>query len=103
MVGVYFRVPDDERVFVGHYRHAHAEMSAAQAASLISGAEDARGYEVLIPRRIQPEEIHAVRAVNAVVGWRYYPEAKGRKPFCRCRSCNRGEIRGARLWRGQEG
>ena len=47
-MGVYFRVPDAEPVFVGHYRHAHAEMSAAEAARLIMEAPDPRGYEVLV-------------------------------------------------------
>lgn len=96
-VGVYFRVPDAEPVLVGHYRHAHAEMTAAEAARLILDAADPRGYEVLVPRRVEAAEVQAVRAVNRVVGWRYYPEAKGRKPFCSCRSCNRGEIRAKRL------
>ncbi|MFN8096173.1 MAG: type I methionyl aminopeptidase [Vicinamibacteria bacterium] len=52
---------------------------------------------LLVPRRVEAAEVQAVRAVNRVVGWRYYPEAKGRKPFCSCRSCNRGEIRAKRL------
>jgi len=97
-VGISFRCPDEERVFVGHYRHAHAAMSAAAAAKLIMDAPDARGYEVIVPRRIDAGEIQSVRSVNRVVGWRYYPEAKGKQPFCRCRACSRGEIRAKRLW-----
>lgn len=96
-VGIYFRVPDAEPVFVGHYRHAHAPMSAAAAAQLIMTAPDARGYEVIVPRRVDPTEIRTVRPVHRVVGWRYYPEAKGQQPFCRCKACNRGEIRAQRL------
>jgi hypothetical protein len=101
-VGVYFRVPDAEPVFVGHYRHAHAAMSAVAAARLIMDAPDARGYEVIIPRRIGAAEVQSVRSVNRVVGWRFYPEAKGRQPFCRCKACNRGEIRAKRLWAADE-
>lgn len=96
LVGIHLRIPDEDPVLVGHYRHAHAPMSAAGAARLIMDAADPRGYEVLVPRRIGPDEIQSVRSVNRVVGWRYYPEAKGRKP-CRCRACTRGEIRAARL------
>jgi hypothetical protein len=73
-------------------------MSAAAAATPIMDAPDARGYEVIIPRRIDAAEIQSVRSVNRVVGWRYYPEAKGKQPFCRCKACNRGEIRAKRLW-----
>jgi hypothetical protein len=101
-VGIHFRIPDEEPVLVGHYRHAHTAMSAAEAGKLIMDAADARGYEVIVARRIEADEIHSVRSVNRVVGWRYYPEAKGRKPFCRCRACNRGEIRATRLWAAEE-
>src|SRR5262245_55172705 len=52
-IGVYFRVSDDEPVLVGHYRNAHSEMAAAEAARLIMEADDPRGYEVIVPRRIE--------------------------------------------------
>src|SRR5215471_14576135 len=55
-VGIYFRVRDAEDVFVGHYRHAHVRMSAAAAAKLILNATDARGYEVIVPRRIESRD-----------------------------------------------
>jgi hypothetical protein len=97
LVGVYFRVPSSEPVLVGHYRQAHAPMTAGRAARVIMEAEDPRGYEVIVPRKIEPKAIHAIRAVHRVVGWRYYPEAKGKKPFCGCQSCTRGEIKSRRL------
>lgn len=96
-VGVYFRIPDSEAVVVGHYRLKHTAMAASAAARLISNMAHARGYEVIIPRPIAPSEIHAIRPVHRVVGWRYYPEAKGKKPFCGCPSCTRGEIKSKRL------
>jgi hypothetical protein len=96
LVGVYVRVPDREPVLVGHYRIAHTAMSAARAARLIMDAPDPRGYEVIIPRKVDAKEIHAVRGVPQVVGWRYYPEAKGRKP-CGCPACARGDIKAKRL------
>jgi len=96
LIGVYFRVPDREAVLVGHYRRDHAPMTAAKAARLIMEAPDARGYQIVIPRKIEADEIQAIRAVHRVVGWRYYPEAKGQKP-CGCPACTRGDIRSKRL------
>lgn len=96
LIGVYFRIPDQELVIVGHYRAAHAPMTAATAARLIMRLSDPRGYEVIIPRAIEPGEIHALRAVNRVVGWRYYPDAKGERP-CGCRVCTRGDIKSRKL------
>jgi hypothetical protein len=54
-------------------------MPAARAARLIMLVADPRGYEVIVPRRVEAGEIKAVRAVNRVVGWRYSLESKGRK------------------------
>jgi hypothetical protein len=31
IVGVYFRIPDEEVVWVGHYNQAHRRMTAAEA------------------------------------------------------------------------
>lgn len=43
MVGVYFRIPDDEAVWVGHYNQAHQVMTAAEAAATFSAAENREG------------------------------------------------------------
>src|SRR4051812_11204095 len=108
IVGVYFRIPDDEQVEVGHYHSTHVTMSAAEAVALMLGAErndpvtarasDARskgvktgralpsspeGFEVVIARSIKPAEIVRIRAVPQVVGWRYRPGANGTAP-CLC-------------------
>jgi hypothetical protein len=97
MVGVHFRVPDGEAVLVGHYRAPHVTMTAARAIRLIMDAADARGYEILIPRKIEPSEIHAIRPVSDVVGWRYYPDAHGKVP-CGCPVCvPRGSIKSRKL------
>jgi len=97
MIGVHFRVPDRELVVVGHYNAAHLEMTAARAARVIREATDARGYEVVIPRKVEPTEIHAVRAVNQIVGWRYYPDSHG-KYLCGCPVCvPRGSIKGRKV------
>lgn len=102
IVGVYFRLPKDEKVMVGHYNESHAEMTANEAAGLIFNLEDAEGFEVVIPRKIEADEIHDIRALPQVLGWRYYPAAKGHKP-CGCPVCiGRGEINSRRIRRAYE-
>jgi hypothetical protein len=86
MLGVYFRIPDREAVVVGHYNQAHTPMTAARASRVIMEAPDPRGYEVIIPRKIAAKELHAVRPVPQVTGWRYYPGAHG-KYVCACPVC----------------
>jgi hypothetical protein len=97
IAGVYFRVPDDERVWVGHYNQGHRWMSAAEAVSEFAAAEDARGWEVIIPRRIGADELHRVRRLPQVVGWRFSPGSKGKPPFCTCKFCTRGDYGARRL------
>mgnify|MGYP000072837499 FL=1 len=102
MVAVDFRLPDDEPVRVGHYGHEHVELASAEAAALVAGCEDARGYEVFVPRAIDAKEIHRVRAVNRVTGWRYMPHAHGRLP-CPGPGClRRGEYGSAKIRRKAE-
>lgn len=87
LVAVYFRVSDDEPVQVGHYSRFPAEMASAEAAALIAAQQDARGYEFFVARPIRADEIHRIRGVNQVTGWRYMPDAHGRPP-CACPICN---------------
>src|SRR5436305_862810 len=53
LIGVYFRVPNGERVWVGHYGKDHNWMSASEAIAKFTGADDRRGWEVIIPRKIE--------------------------------------------------
>ncbi|MGF6881814.1 hypothetical protein ABIA39_002412 [Nocardia sp. GAS34] len=99
IVAVDFRIRDDERVLVGHYSADQVEMRVAEAVSVILHAEDARGYEILVPRAIAPAELHRVRHVRQVTGWRYRPNAHGQRP-CVCPVClGRGEFKAADLRR----
>ncbi|MEU2253814.1 HEAT repeat domain-containing protein [Nocardia xishanensis] len=99
IIAVDFRVPDDEPVLVGHYRAAATEMPAAEAVSVILHAEAARGYEIVVPRSIAAAELHRLRHVRQVTGWRYHPNAHGRQP-CACTAClGRGEFKAADLRR----
>lgn len=72
-------------------------MTAAEAVAAFAAAEDAQGWEVVIPRRIAADELHRVRRLPQVVGWRFSPESKGKPPFCTCRFCTRGEYGAQRL------
>ena len=102
IAGVYFRIANDELVWVGHYGQAHRRMTAAEAAAEFMAAESREGWEVIIPRRIAAGEIHRVRSLPQVVGWRYYPGAKGKPPYCTCKYCTRGDY-GARRMRERLG
>jgi hypothetical protein len=91
-VGVYFRVPDAEIVWAGAYNQPKQSVTAATAAAMLRES-GAMGFEVVIPRSITAAEVRYVRALPQVLGWRYFPEAKGRPPFCGCAYCQRGLIR----------
>lgn len=97
IVGVYFRIPDGELVWIGHYNGAHRPMSAAEAVAEVMAGENREGWEVIIPRRIEAKEIHKVRSLPQVLGWRYYPGAKGSPPKCTCQYCLRGDYGARRL------
>ena len=96
IAAVYFRIADHERVWVGHYRHAHQEMSAAEAVALVAAQTAQEGFEIVVPRRIAKHEIHRVKTLPQVVGWKYYPDAHGKKP-CGCSFCQRGDYGSRRL------
>jgi hypothetical protein len=97
LVGVYIRIPDNEVVWVGHYNQAHRAMSAAEAVAEFRGAENKEGWEVLIPRRIEAKEVHRTKPLPQVLGWQYFPAAKGKPPFCPCAYCTRGDYGARRL------
>ena len=97
IAAVYFRVPDEESVWLGHYGQVHRWLSAAEAVAEFASADDPLGWEVVIPRRIEANEIHKTCRLQQVVGWRFFPKAKGKPPFCTCRFCTRGEYGSAKL------
>ncbi|GAA1950694.1 HEAT repeat domain-containing protein [Catenulispora subtropica] len=99
MVAVHFRIPDDTPVTVGHYGKAPEPVTAAQAVArfLSLSPEEMCGYEVFLPRGVDAKEIRRIRALRRPVGWRYMPNAHGRKP-CSCPAClNPGEYGVAKL------
>ncbi|WP_018381954.1 HEAT repeat domain-containing protein [Wenjunlia vitaminophila] len=101
LVAVHVRLDDDQRVLVGRYtdrtRGAQSTVTAAEAVRRIAALDDPRGWEVFVPRAIRPREVHRIRPVPQVVGWRYYPDAHGVRP-CTCMGCRvRGEYGARRL------
>lgn len=100
--GVYFRVPNDQLVYVGHYNERHQRMPAGEAAAILFEADAALGYEVIIPGGIAPGEIHRVRRLPQLVGWRYFPGAHGKAP-CACGLCRRRGEYGAQRIRDRLG
>lgn len=97
IIGIYFRIPDDETVQVGHYGQAHRAMTAAEVVAEFMSSDDRQGWEVVIPRSIDAAEIHRIRKLPQVIGWRFTPTAKGQPPYCTCRFCIRGDYGARRL------
>ncbi|MFO0930371.1 MAG: hypothetical protein U0736_25645 [Gemmataceae bacterium] len=96
IAAVTFRIPDDERVWVGHYNQAHRWMTAAEAVAEFRADPPREGWQVVIPRRIAAAEIHRTRSLPQGVGWRYYPGAHHARP-CSCDFCQRGQYGGGAI------
>ncbi len=93
LCAVYFRVPDDEAVWIGHYNQAPVQVSAAEAVGIMLHATNTLGYQIYIPRKITAKEINRLVHLPQTVGWRYFPDAHGQPP-CGCPICLRkGEIK----------
>jgi hypothetical protein len=85
IVGVYFRIPDREMVWVGEYGMSHAWITAAEAQARAREITGASRYQTVIPRRIERREIRRVIALPQTVGWRYFPGSNGYPPIsCSC-------------------
>ncbi|MBV9709502.1 MAG: hypothetical protein JO011_01160 [Ktedonobacteraceae bacterium] len=92
-IGIYFRVPDEEMVWFGHYGQPHQHLPVTEAIRLLMQAQDPQGYELILPRSISAKEIYKVQFIPHVVGWRYMPGAHERV-WCGCPVCvSRGEIK----------
>jgi hypothetical protein len=94
-IGIYFRLPDDEPVWAGHYNEKKRRLTAAEAANALR-TSGMLGYEVIVPRAIGPREISAIRALPQTLGWRYFPGSHDRRP-CACEYCQRGLIKARRV------
>ncbi|GEO05082.1 hypothetical protein AAE02nite_27460 [Adhaeribacter aerolatus] len=92
-VGVYFKVPSAEMVFAGKYGQKHRHITLGEAIKEILSLADPLGYELILDRKIAPEEITKIRHLPQTLGWRYFPGSHNKKP-CNCEYCLRGTIKG---------
>jgi hypothetical protein len=95
MHAVQFNQPPETRVLVGRFGQEHLDVTAAEAAAVFAQHKDGLGLEVVVPHSVPRSAIGRVYLPSQVLGWRYFPEAKGRKP-CGCDYCNFGQIKGSR-------
>ncbi|WP_405686898.1 HEAT repeat domain-containing protein [Streptomyces sp. NBC_00057] len=97
LVAVHIRLPDDEPVTVGRYNADPGITTAAEAVRRVAALDDPRGWEVFVPRTVTRREVHRIRMVSQVTGWRYFPDSNGKTP-CTCFGCRiRGEYGSQRL------
>jgi hypothetical protein len=84
------RLRDAEPVLLGKYNEDHIEVTAARAIGIVRQHHDPMGLQVILLRAVKRKEIESFYRPPKVVGWRYYPAARGRNP-CGCPYCQRGE------------
>src|SRR5215203_781027 len=94
---VQFKIKNDKEVYVGKYNEEPVKVRASEAVEIFEKHNDGLGLEIIITSKISSKDITRFYYPSQVLGWRYYPEAKGRKPFCGCKYCNRGEINAYRV------
>lgn len=95
---VQFFIPAREPALVGSYRHRQPlETTASGAVGVFRTHVSGLGLQVFVPRKIAPREIRRFYTPSQVAGWRYFPDAHGKPPFCGCRFCVRGEIKNRKL------
>ena len=94
---IQFKIPDEEEVLVGRFNEEPLAVSAAQAAKVFMDHSSGLGLQVLIRRRIEPKEITRTYVPTQIIGWRYFPEAHGKPPFCGCAYCQRGLIKNRKI------
>ncbi|GAO44794.1 HEAT repeat domain-containing protein [Flavihumibacter petaseus] len=95
-VGVYFKIDSSQMVFAGKYNEEHKHISLGQAIKEIMNLDDPLGYELIIDRKIEPDEIEKVRRLPQTIGWRYKPDSKGSRP-CGCDYCIRSSIKANKI------
>src|SRR5580658_10401429 len=49
IAAVYFRIPDKQLVWFGHFGQNHRLITAAEAVAVFSGADETLGWEVIVP------------------------------------------------------
>lgn len=94
---IQFKIPDEEEVLVGRFSEEPIAVTAAQAVKVFMDHPTGLGLQVLIRRKIEAKEITRSYVPPQIVGWRYFPEAHGKPPFCGCEFCQRGLIKNRKI------
>jgi hypothetical protein len=97
IAAIQFRIPDDESVKVGRFGVEPLDTTAAGSVRVFMEHQSGLGLQVMIPRKILAKEITRTYLPSQLVGWRYYPEAHGKPPFCGCDYCQRGRIKSRKI------
>lgn len=98
IVGIYFKLESKELVLVGRYNEPHIQLTVDRAIDLIMHDPEQQGYELIVPRAIKKNEIHKIKELSQVLGWRYYPKAHSSQPNCACSMClPKGSIKSKKL------
>ena len=82
LVGVYFKIKSDEKLWFGKYFENHQFEEAGKALERFKEMDDKLGFECLIERKIEPNEISKIKSLPQTVGWRYSPTSHERKLDC---------------------
>ena len=85
-IAVDFKIPNNEEIWFGRYTDGHKKLALNKAIRMYMDTDDKLGYEFFIERKIEPKEILKTRSIRKPMGWRYEPEAHGKKP-CPCPMC----------------
>jgi hypothetical protein len=97
MHAVQFNLAPNMMVWIGRYNGDYIKVTAAAAAKIFHEHDNGLGLEVIVPKNLPKSSITRIYQPTQVAGWRIHPQAKGKKPFCGCRYCNRGEINAYRV------
>jgi hypothetical protein len=95
LVAVYFKIADDEEVYIRKLGGKHRRMLLSLAIKEIWDAEDKSGYELILAHKIPASQITAIKSLPQQLGWRHSPNSHGTKP-CNCEFCLKGTIKGKR-------
>lgn len=97
MIGVYFRVPDDEIVTCQLLNNTRSRrVTASEAVAIVREHAEMKGFEVIVERPIAAREIHRMAPIRGVIGWRHFPGSHGSAP-CACEFCQKGEPNSRRI------
>ncbi len=89
-IAVYFKMDSDELIWYGKYNESHEQVRLGDAVSGFINEVDQLGFEMYVEKPVGRKFISKTKSIKKPMGWRYYPNAHGRKPCC-CPVCRRGE------------